>query len=418
MRIDTTTAIPHSPTALRRATRVAVMALALLLGGAGVRTYFNAVHARSVDEATQVNAVRTLLVTHARPGPGQRSVTLPATLRGAREAAIYARTNGYVLAWKKDIGEKVRKGDVLVLIDTPEVDQDLAQAQAAQDQIRARLSLAQTSLQRWEGLRQRDAVSAQELDERRAALQQAQADLAASQANVRRLQQLHDFGRITAPFDGVVVRRNVEVGALVASGSATNTRTLYDLAQTDTLRLSVAVPQAYSGDVAVGKEVSIKLLERANAGFKGKVSRVAGGVDTATRSVQVEVEVPNPDGQLLPGAYVEATLPLSGNKGALLLTPNALQFRQDGPRVATVVGGRVEFKQIKVGKDLGRAVEVIAGLSPKDVVVLNPHDTLEDGEKVRTQEAPPDKEPTKDAAKGGTHAPQNKDKPEGPAAKG
>jgi multidrug efflux system membrane fusion protein len=180
----------------------------------------------------------------------------------------------------------------------------------------------------------------------------------------------------------------------------------------------VAVPQAYAGDVAVGKEVSIKLIERPNAGFKGKVSRVAGGVDTATRSVQVEVEVPNPEGKLLPGAYVEATLPLSGNKGAMLLAPTALQFRQDGPRVATVVGDRVEFKQIKVGRDLGRAVEVTAGLSPKDVVVLNPYDTLENGEKVLTKEAPPEKEPTKDAAKGGASAPQNNTKPERPSAKG
>lgn len=384
---------------VRRARQLGLVALALLLGGAGVRTYVNAVHAKSVESSTQANALKTVLFTHAKPGQGQRTVALPATLRGQNEAAIYARTNGYVRAWKKDIGDKIKKGDLLALIDTPEVDQDLAQAKASFEQINARLALTQSSLQRWEGLRQRDAVSQQELDERRAAQQQAQADLAASQANVRRLQQLHDFGRITAPFDGVVVRRNVEVGALVAAGSATNTKELFYLAQSDALRLTVAVPQTYVGDVATGKEVTVKLIERPNAPVKGTITRVSGGVDVATRSVQVEVSLPNKDGKLLPGAYVEVALPLSGAAKALLIPPNTLQFRQDGPRVAIVgEGDKIALRQVKLGRDLGRAVEVISGLSPKDAVVLNPHDTIEEGERVAKREAPPEPKPQQGGA--------------------
>jgi multidrug efflux system membrane fusion protein len=402
---------------VRKARQLGLLALALLLGGAGVRTYVNVVHAKAIESTTRDNALKTVLVTHAKPGQGQRSVALPATLRGQNEAAIYARTNGYVKAWHKDIGDKVKKGDVLALIDTPEVDQDLAQAKATLDQIKARLALTQSSLVRWEGLRQRDAVSQQELDERRAAQQQAQADLAAAQANVRRLQQLHDFGRLTAPFDGVVVRRNVEVGSLVAAGSASTSKELYYLAQTDGLRLTVAVPQTYAGDVLVGKAVNIKLLERPNAAFKGEITRVSGGVDVSTRSVQVEVALPNKDGKLLPGSYVEVNLPLSGNAKTLLIPPNTLQFRQDGPRVAVVgEGDKVAIRPVKLGRDLGRAVEVISGLTPKDAVVLNPHDTIEEGEKVSAKEAPPEPsgkpEGGVSATKGGASKPEGS-KPEG-----
>jgi multidrug efflux system membrane fusion protein len=237
-------------------------------------------------------------------------------------------------------------------------------------------------------------VSAQELDERRAAQQQAQADLAAAKANVRRLQQLHDFGRISAPFDGVVVRRNVEVGALIASGSGSTTKELYYLAQTDALRLTVAVPQAYAGDVSVGKEVGIRLLEKPNLPLKGEVTRVAGGIDASTRSVLVEVALPNKEGKLIPGAYVEVSLPLISANRLLTLPPNTLQFRQEGPRVAVVgEGDKVALRPVKLGRDLGRAVEVLSGIGPKDVVVLNPHDTILDGERVAAREAPPEPAP-------------------------
>ena len=377
--------------AVRCARLLGLSLLTLLLSAAGVRAWFNAAHARAVADATRSQATPTVLVTHPRPAKAQRDIALPATLRGRNEAAIYARTNGYIKAWKKDLGDVVRQGDVLALIDTPEIDQDLSQAKANQAQIKARLALAQTTLTRWEGLRQRDAVSQQEVDERRAALQQAEADLAASQANVRRLQQLHDFGVITAPFDGVVVKRSAEVGALVAAGSGTTTRALYDLAQIDHLRLTVSVPQVFASDVQVGKEVSIKLLERPQAPFKGTVSRLSGGIDVATRSLLVEVELTNQDGALLPGAYVEVSLPLAGTPKALLLPPNTLQFRQDGARVAVVgEGGRLSLRPVKLGRDLGRAVEVVSGLSPKDMVVLNPHDTIQDGLVVKTRELPPE----------------------------
>ncbi len=384
--------------ALRRARTLGLAALSLLLVAAGVRTYVNAAHAEEVVQRTADTAVRTVLTTEVKPGQSLREVALPATLRGRNEAAIHARTNGYVREWRKDIGDKVRRGEVLAIIDTPEVDQDLAQARAAQAQIQARLTLATSTLARWEGLRDSNAVSQQEVDERRAALQQAQADLEAAQANVARLQQLHDFGIITAPFDGVVVRRNVDVGALIAAGSATSNRELFYLAQTTDLRLTVAVPQVYASDVAVGKDVGIKLLEQPNLPLKGRIARISGGVDTATRAVQVEVAIANQDGALLPGAYVEVSLPLQGAARALLVPPNTLQFRQDGPRVAVVgEGGTVDLRPVKLGRDLGRSVEITSGLNANEVVILNPHDAIEAGEKVLakalSEEASGDKAP-------------------------
>lgn len=391
--VETSTETVAARRAVRRAKVLGLLALAVLLSGAGVRAWLNAAHAQTVAQRTQDQATPTVLVTSPKPSKALREIALPATLRGRNEAAIYARTNGYIKVWKKDLGDVVRKGDVLAVIDTPEVDQDLSQAQANQEQIKARLGLAQTSLVRWEGLRQRDAVSQQEVDERRAALQQAQADLAASQANVRRLQQLHEFGVITAPFDGVVVRRSAEVGALVSAGSGGTSKPLYDLAQTDRLRLTVSVPQAFAADVQRGKEVGIKLLERPQLPFKGTVTRVSGGIDVATRSLLVEVELPNQQGLLLPGGYVEVSLPLAGTPKALLLPPNALQFRQDGARVAVVgEGGRLSLRAVTLGRDLGRSVEVLAGVKAQDMVVVNPHDTIEEGQRVKTRVLPPEKD--------------------------
>ncbi len=383
--------------ALRRTGRWALVAVLLLLSGAAWRSHVNNVQAKQVADSTLANATRTVLTTHARAGQAQRQVALPATLRGRNEAAIYARTSGYVKAWKKDIGDQVRKGEVLLIIDTPEVDQDLAQARAVLQQVQARLTLAQSSLARWEDLRLSKAVSQQELDERRAAHQQTQADLAAAQANVRRLQEQHDFGRVTAPFDGVVVRRHVDVGALVAAGSATSARPLYELSETRELRLTVGVPQAYADDVAVGKAVQVRLLEKPVHPVQGEITRMAGGIDATTRALEVEVRIPNAQGALLPGAYVEVSLNLSGSPKALLLPPNALQFRQDGPRVAVVdAQQRIVIKPVKLGRDLGKQVEVLAGLSPKDAVILNPADALEAGERVAAKEAPP---PPKEADK-------------------
>lgn len=386
--------------ALRRARILGLAVLVLLLGGAGVRAYVSHAHARSLETVTAHNAPRSVLTTRPDAGGPQRSLTLPATLRGASEAAVHARTNGYLQRWTKDIGERIGQGELLAVIDTPEVDQDLAQARASREQIKARLALALSSLGRWEGLRLRDAVPQQELDERRAAHQQALADLAAAEASVKRLEQLQAFGRITAPFDGVVVRRQAEVGELVAAGSSSSNKELFYIARTDRLKATVGVPQSHAADIRPGQQVSVRLLERPGVVIQGTVARTSGAIDGAARAMQVEVELPNPDRSLLPGAYAEVSLPLAGGAGRrLTLPPTALQFRQDGPRVAVVRPDQtITLKNVKLGRDFGRRVEVLSGLEAADVVVLNPHDAVEEGQKVLAREAPPDKAPTRPAA--------------------
>ncbi|WP_298011305.1 efflux RND transporter periplasmic adaptor subunit [uncultured Aquabacterium sp.] len=374
----------------------AMLAVLILAGGA--RTWVNAEQASAVRAGTEAAAVRSVLFVRPEVTRGQRTLTLPATLRGRQEAAIHARTNGYVKAWKKDIGDRVKQGEVLALIDTPEVDQDLAQTRATLQQIQARLELTKTSLARWESLRGSNAVSQQELDERRSAFQAAQADLAAARASVQRLEALQQFARIVAPFDGVVVRRHVEVGALVAAGSATANRELYYLAQDDVLRLTVAVPQSHLDGVKVGQAVSLRLLERPQLKLAGVVRRVAGGIDAATRSAQVEIEVPNVDGKLKPGGYVEVGLELAGAGPTLFVPPTAVQFRQDGPRVVVLNEDQsLSLRPVKLGRDLGRSVEVIEGLSAVEAVVLNPPDTVQVGERVHASEAP--RETPKDGPK-------------------
>lgn len=376
--------------AVRRTVRVGLAVLLLLAGGASLRTYQHLAQARQLDDATQSQSLRSVLTTRAKPSPVQRDITLPATLRGGTEAAVYARTSGYLQRWTRDIGEPVRKGELLAVIDTPEVDQDLAQALAGREQIRARLALAVSSLGRWEGLRERDAVSQQELDERRAAQLQATADLASADAQIRRLQQLLGFNRITAPFDGVVVRREIDTGALVSAGSGNATRELFYIAQTNPLKLTVAVPQAYAAGVRVGQQVDVRLTEQGGRSLRGTVARSAGAIESATRSMQVEVVLSNHDGHLLPGAYAEVSVPVGGSgTGGLSLPPQVLQFRQDGPRVAVVTAaGTIDLRAVKLGRDFGRSVEVLAGVSAGDAVVLNPPDAIEQGEQVFAREAP------------------------------
>jgi membrane fusion protein, multidrug efflux system len=372
----------------RSALRKGLWALALfllLLGiGALSRVAVNFAHSRELVALAESERERSVTVVSPQPGNAARTLALPATLRGSTEASLYARTGGYVGVWHKTIGDAVSKGELLAVIEAPELQQELAQARAARDQIKAKLGLASSSAARWEALKGRDAVSQQEVDEKRSAVQQATADFAAAQANVRRLEQLDSFRRIVAPFSGRVIRRNVDVGALVSAGNSGAGRELFALAQTDPLRLVVAVPQSYVTAVKAGQDVGIAVPDQPGLKITGKVARLAGAIDSTTRSMQVEIQVPNPKGQLIPGAYAQVSIPLSSSGEALLVPPNALIFGSEGPRVATVGGdGRVAIKPVVLGRDFGKSVEVLSGVSVKDRVVANPADGLQAGEQVR-----------------------------------
>jgi len=363
----------------QRSALLIVVLLALGAAGTGIARYL---HARDLEAITAAQAISYVTTTTVQASKGGEKLVLPGTLQGFIESPIYARTSGYVLRWNRDIGAHVRKGEVLAELDTPEVDQQLAQARAAREQAASSLDLAKSSAERWESLRQRDAVSQQELDERRSTYIQAQANLAAANANEQRLRNLEGFKRIVAPFDGVVTRRNVDVGDLVDAGNGGAARALFTLAQTDPLRVYVYVPQSYSALVHPGDAVTVTQAEMHGAAFRGTISRTAGAIDTATRTLQVEVSLPNKDGRLLPGAYAQIELPV-GTSGNLLAPSNSLMFRAEGPRVAIVDGtGHIRLQPITVGRDFGQSIELLSGIHPGDQLVLNPADSLADGDVV------------------------------------
>ena len=367
----------------RRMKIVALAVLALLALGAARTEFSRAANAKALD--ADVAGHTAIYVKTALPqsgGPG-RTVALPGTLQGAVQAPIAARAAGYVKSWSKDIGSRVDKGDVLAVIEAPELAQQVSQAEAARAQTASTLALAESTVARWEALRAKDVVSQQDLDERRSAMVQARANVAAADANLQRLRQLEDFKRVVAPFSGVVTRRNIDVGDLIdTSGKA-----LFLLAQTDPLRVYVNVPQSYANLVKVGQDVVVTQAELQNRQFKGQVTRTAASIDTATRTMQIEVSLPNKDASLLPGAYVQVALPLQAS-ATLTVPSNALLFRAEGTRLAVVdPHGKVTLHAVTLGRNNGATVEVTAGIAATDRMVLNPPDSLTDGDVVTLQPA-------------------------------
>jgi len=385
-----------------RRTKIAAAVVVVVLALGAARTVLSRIeNGRTLQAQAAEGAKQYVRVTQARAGGAAQTISLPGTLQGAAQSPIGARASGYLKRWTKDIGAKVAKGELLAEIETPEIDQQLSQAIAARDQAAASLALSRSTVERWEGLRRKDVVSQQDLDEKRSGAQQMQANLAAAEANVQRLRQLEGFKRITAPFAGVIVRRNVEVGDLIDAGGAA-ARPLFMLAQTDALRVYVNVPQAYAQLVKPGQPVVVTQNELRGQRFTGEVARTAGAIDTATRTMQVEVALPNADGRLLPGAYVQVSLPLPGG-GALVAPTNTLLFRAEGTMVAVVdAQGRVALRKVGVGRNLGETFEVLSGLSETERIVLNPPDWLADGQQVVVAPAAERAAPAAGGASGGT----------------
>jgi len=375
----------------RRAKILSVVVLVLLAIG-GARTVVSRISAsHELQEGTAERARQYVKVATPKSGEGTQTLSLPGTLQGYVQSPIAARASGYLRRWYKDIGSRVEKGELLAEIETPEIDQQLSQAIAARQQAAASLDLAKSTVERWESLRKRDAVSQQELDERRSAHAQAIANLAAADANVERLRQLEGFKRIVAPFSGVITRRNVDMGDLIEAGSSGG-RALFQLAQTDPLRVYVNVPQAYAQLVKPGQKVVVTQTELRGRSFEGEVARTAASIETTTRTMQVEVALRNRDGTLLPGAFVQVALPLAASD-SLTVPANALMIRGDGVRVAVVgADGRVTLAKVRIGRNLGDVVEVLDGVTPADRLVLNPADSLADGDEVTVAAATPGKD--------------------------
>jgi RND family efflux transporter MFP subunit len=339
---------------------------------------------KALAQQTEQMAVPYVSVIQATPIDADSEMVLPGSLKPYVESPLYARTNGYLKKWYKDIGSHVEKGELLAEIDTPEIDQELAQARAELVTAQANLSLSSITAARYQDLIKSDSVSRQDLDNANGDLAARKAMAQSADANVRRLEELESFKRVYAPFTGIITQRNVDPGTLINAGNGGSaTKEMFDLAEIDPMRVYVAVPQAYSPSIHVGLKACLSLSELAQRSFCGTVVRTANAIDPNTRTRLTEVDVPNASGTLLPGAYAEVHFDVKVTGQRLSLPINALLFRPDGT-MAAVVGpdGRIDLKKITVGRDFGNSLEILQGVEPTDRIVINPPDSLEQGESV------------------------------------
>ena len=328
------------------------------------------------------------VISSQRPGDGA-SLVLPGSTQAIQETALYARTNGYVRKWNVDIGAKVEAGQLLAEIETPEIDQELNQARANVAQASANLNLARVTLIRWQKLLGEKVVSPQEYDQNKSAADARAADLQVAQANVKRLEELQGFEKIVAPFTGIVTARNIDNGNLVSAGSSNQSQPLFRIAETDTLRIYVTVPQTQARSIAPGQSANVSVREIPDRTFNAKVVRTAGAIDPASRTLLTELQLPNEDGQLFPGMYAEVKFALPQDGRTLLVSGNAVMIRSDGPKVLVVDAKQtIRSRAVKLGRDLGDKVEIISGLNPTESLVANPTDALRDGTEVKVQAQP------------------------------
>jgi len=318
-----------------------------------------------------------VVVVRPKVSAAVEQLVLPANVQAFVEAPIYARTDGYLKKWYFDIGAHVKAGDLLAEIESPEGDLQLAQARADLKAVQANAELAGRTAERWEALLKKNAVSQQETDQALSDLSAKQAAADASAANVRRLEQLQDYEKVYAPFDGVVTARDTDVGALIAAASSP--KPLFHVAAVDKLRVYAAVPEVAAAAVKNGADVTLTLDQFPNRVFHGKIARDSGAIDPATRTLNVEVDIDNAAGELLPGSYGFLHIGIPARQAPLILPSNTLIFRTQGLQAAVVRDGHAVLVPIKIGHDFGDTVEVTSGVTAQDQVILDPPDSIADG---------------------------------------
>jgi len=361
-----------------------VLFLILALLGIYILTLRKTEH-QVLAQQTEKMAVPFVSVIHATLITDASEMVLPGSIKAYVESPIYARTNGYLKVWHKDIGSRVNKGDLLAEIDTPEIDQELVQARADLNTAQANLNLSSITAARYQDLLKTDSVSKQDVDNANGDHSAKVAMVQSAEANVRRLEELESFKRVYAPFSGVITQRNVDPGTLINAGNGGSaTKEMFDLAQIDPLRVFVSVPQSYSPSMHVGLKACLELAEFPDRRFCGQVARTANSIDPGTRTLLTEVDVPNPSGTLLPGSYAQVHFDAKLSGQRLSLPINALLFRPEGTLAAVVSSdGHLSMKKVAIGRDLGTTVEVLQGIDLTDNIVVNPPDSLEQGEEVR-----------------------------------
>jgi RND family efflux transporter MFP subunit len=343
---------------------------------------------RAQQQFAQQTGQVSVEVISAQRDSKSHGLTLPGNVTAIQETTIYARANGYVARWLVDIGDDVKTGQLLAELETPELDQQLAAARGTMQQAQANFDLARVTAQRWMELAQKQVVSKQDNDQAQGNYQAAAATLSANKATVAQLEELQGFKKIVAPFDGRITTRKIDVGSLVSQGSGTAGTVLFTLAQIDPLRIFINVPQTDSPLIAVGMEAKVLVRERPNRDFTGRVTRTSGAIDPTSRTMLVEVQIPNHDGALFAGMYGEVQFVLQNGNGPIIIPSDVFVFRPEGPEVAVVTTeNKIHWQKIEVGRDFGATMEVLKGLDENAKVVINPTDDLTENLVVQSKPA-------------------------------
>ena len=383
-RIQRVKAVSGKPGGRRRSNTIALAAVVCagfaMLIYAGISSRMEA--EKRLEGSVKSGAIPVVTVIHPKARSIAQEIELPGTTEAFTEAPIYARTSGYLQRWFFDIGAHVRRGQLLAEIETPELDQQLQQAEHDFRTAQANLQLAQVTADRWVSLLKKDVVSKQETDQAISDFNAKRATVDSAEANVRRLQKLQEFERVYAPFDGVITARNTDIGALIQNGDNTGPKELFHLAAIDKLRVYISVPEVYETAVKSGEPVTLTLDAFPGETFDGTVVRNSSSIDLTSRTLNVEVDVDNPTGRVLPGAYAFVHLKVPASPGAVTIPTNTLLFRAEGLRVAVVRHARTKLVPITIGHDYGSIVEVTSGLTTGDAVVIDPSDSITDGSPV------------------------------------
>jgi RND family efflux transporter MFP subunit len=340
---------------------------------------------------THADAVLSISVVSPKPASGTEDLVLPGNTQPLIDAPIFARTSGYIKNWTADIGTHVKTGQILAEIETPEADQQLLQARSDLQTARTNYELAKITADRWVALEKKGAVARQDTDNVVADMNAKKTTVDSAAANVTRLEALQSYEKVQAPFDGVITARNIDVGALINAGAGSVAgKELFHMVATNVLRVYINVPEEYEQSAVNGGTATLTLSEFAGRVFHGTIVRNANSIDPASRTLLVEVDVDNPTGELLPGAYVSVHLRRSGGTATAITVPvNTLLFRSEGLRAAVVRGGRAELVPVQIGRDFGDTLEIVSGLKPTDQLIVNPPDSLVSGTPIHI--APPSK---------------------------
>ena len=371
-----------------------LLIVAIVLGLLIVVGIIHGIHSRveaqaNLHQTALESATPAVDIVHPATGADAEEVELPGNTQAFNDTPIYARTSGYVQHWYVDIGAHVKQGELLALIETPELDQQLQQARADLKNAEANLQISEITATRWQNLLKTNSVSQQETDQAVSDLSSKRALVDSNRANVDRLSQLQAFERVTAPFDGVITARNTDIGALIQAGDNSTPKELFHLASIRKLRVYIPVPEIYATTLTNGETVKVTLDAFPKEVFAGTVVRNSDAIDLNSRTLNVEVDVDNPSGRLFPGAYAFVHLEVPGSGGSVTIPSNALLFRSEGLRAGVVNNGHVKLTPITIGQDYGSTVEVLSGLTPNDAVILNPSDSLADGAAIRVRLKPP-----------------------------